>query len=180
MDTSDDTKAMVSRREMLAREFLLFSRLLWRIAYSQILLQHLAMLAAAGLLRLPSDDEIEDYQSFAHLTSPLVPPPAQMAGTTGDESLVEDTEELRFMAEFENWEDDSSAKPEGKAVLTANNELANAVSKCIRLLVSHWGGSTSSQPLVIGGGVTLKISQSPSYRSSPRVLGAPALATGKI
>jgi hypothetical protein len=54
----------VGNRERLAEKFFRYYRLLWRIAYSHCLIQHLLMLEAASFLRLPTSDDKEAYQGY--------------------------------------------------------------------------------------------------------------------
>jgi hypothetical protein len=125
MTTAD--KSAIQNREKLARQFLQFSRLLWRIAYSRILTQHLAMLEAASVLRLPSDRARKHYQSYAGFASSLLPLEGDMVrkGFPVDEDEMGD-ELRRVRMDSANYLNESVGR-------------ADAFLKWLRLLVTHWG-----------------------------------------
>jgi hypothetical protein len=133
-------------RRLLAQQFLQFSRLLWRVAYSQSLTQHLEMLEAGHLLRLPSGHEKARYESYAGLTSAPVPPPAKIAKEAGKgryertgqgDGDGEETGEL--LAGDDEMRDELQHMK--MCLTTYTNAItggAEVFKKWIRLFVSHW------------------------------------------
>src|ERR1700728_295538 len=63
--------ASSAAREKLAQKFWRYYRLLWWLAYSHVLTQHLMMLEAGSFLHLPMEGEKEDYQNYTECASPL-------------------------------------------------------------------------------------------------------------
>jgi hypothetical protein len=96
-------ESMVEDRELSAKHFWQFSCLLWWIAYSKMLAQHLAMLEEGSFLHLPSDHEKEDYMSYASFASPLVPKTAGKKGLgAGEDKGSEGAGEEGVSEEIEN------------------------------------------------------------------------------
>ena len=110
-------------RENLAIEFHRFSRLLWRIACSQMLSQHLRMLGASGLLPLPVESDKCVYQRYMNKNSlPLCS--VDPLGDEGDEG-----DNSPFM--------EMDVGPPGPSDQPTFNE-AHTFLQWIKLLVSHW------------------------------------------
>jgi hypothetical protein len=120
------TKPDDGTRGSSAQQFLRFSRLLWRIAYSQSLTQHLEMLEAGHFLRLPSDHEEARYQSYAGFAE------TDESGIEGGEdegSEMKDDLAQRLQVMRRTW----------LMYPNANYGMAKSFRKWMRIIVGHWG-----------------------------------------
>jgi hypothetical protein len=102
--------------ERLARRVLQFSRMLWRIAYSHMLTQHLAMLEGGSFLQLPSDSSLTAYKRYVEWD-----PDAEDV----DEDDMDDQLQMARNLVAESSDNVSNRK---KIFL-----------HWLRLLISHWG-----------------------------------------
>jgi hypothetical protein len=138
MNKSDT--ASVAERDILAEKFYRYYRLLWRIAYSHMLIQHLEMLQAASLLRFPTDDAKEVYQDYTVFAPPKM---AKEIGKewheAGEDKIGGEGMEGSGIVDDEMGEELRRAQMDLVVFMNAKTGRAKAFHRWIRLLTAHLG-----------------------------------------
>jgi hypothetical protein len=121
MNKSDETS--MGKRKELAENFFQYYHLLWRIAYSNCLAQHLLILEAARFLHLPTGDDKEAYQTYTAFA-----PPKKLKEKPGE---LEDDDEL--------GDELRRAQRDLSMLTTATIGRAKYFEGWLRVLVAHVG-----------------------------------------
>jgi hypothetical protein len=145
-DAMGNSKASEEVRGELAEQFLRHYRLLWRIANSHILTQHLMTLQEGSFLAFPTVDDVEAYHYYARI--PLPNGSKKGAGDATDQlkegnvgalQVDEEAEDAEDAEDVEDAEDDELREEKLNLVMHTSTRTgkARAVSRWTRNCVSH-------------------------------------------